>query len=127
MLTKKKFFAEKVEKVSYAIWDLEFKLTKSRSVREGVRQDRERTVQAMENVNKLLTEAKDKPTKKKYQEEYDALNNNKVRYESQMDMIDKQINGFQGDEKHEPIIGVLEEIASLTELREMYKDYSRKF
>ena len=41
---------------------------------------------------------------------------------TQMQMIDRQISGFAGDEKADPIVGILEELASLAELKKMVKN-----
>lgn len=122
MKTKKQFFKEKIESVTYTVWDKEFKLAKSRQVREGVRQDRDRAIEAINNIEAKMKTTKGKEAKE-LQSERDHMVNTKERYEAQIDMVDKQINGFQGDQTHEPIIGILEELGSLHELKGMYKSY----
>jgi septal ring factor EnvC (AmiA/AmiB activator) len=120
-MNKKQFFKKKIERVQYDTWELEFKLAKSRYIREGVRQDRDRAIEALNNIEAAL---KAEPTdRKKVEAERDALLENVKRYEAQMDMIDKQINGYEGDDTHEPVIGLIEQLASLAELKSMYKSY----
>ena len=127
MKTKKQFFKEKVEAVTYSMWDLEFKLAKSRQVREGVRQDRDRVAEAVgQVVAKLSNAGKDKAVIKALEEERDKLLEDQKRYEAQMAMVDKQINGFNGSDTEEPVIGILEQLASLNELKGMYQDFLKK-
>ncbi len=42
-----------------------------------------------------------------------------------MKMIDDQVNGSNGSETEEPVIGVLEQIKSLVELKQMYKAHMK--
>lgn len=125
-MNKKQFFKDKVKQVTYSIWDSEFKLAKSRQVREGVRQDRDRAVEAINQVDARLLAEKNKEARKNLEAERALLSDKKTRYEAQLDMIDKQINGFAGSETHEPVQGILELLASLNELKTMYKDYLKK-
>ena len=121
-----RFFHRKLYAVQASIWEAEFKAAKSRQVREGVRQDRDRAKEAMNNIDAALGSEKDKDKRKKLEQEKAAFADNVTRYEAQMRMIDDQINGFAGDEKHEPIVGLIEQIKSYTELMLMYKDYMRQ-
>jgi hypothetical protein len=123
MKTKKQFFIEKIDRVQYETWEIEFKVAKSRQIREGVRQDRDRAVEALNNVDAAL---KGNPKDKNLLDEKAAFEDKIRRYEAQMDMVDKQINGYQGDETHEPVIGLMEQLASLAELKSMYKDYVKR-
>lgn len=121
-MNKKQFFKDKITNVTYNIWDLEFKVAKSRQVREGVRQDRDRAIETVASLEaRLKTEKKEEAEKTKA--EIAATQDNVKRYEAQMLMIDKQINGFSGTENEEPVIGILEQLKSLAELREMYKSH----
>lgn len=117
LFTKKYwFFKKKISDVQKAIWDKEFKVSKARQVREGVRQDRDRSIEAVNQIKQGKAEGKEK--------EQGALEENIKRYEAQMTMIDKQINGYTAQkDSEESVIGVLEEIRSLIELREMYKSH----
>lgn len=118
------FFKKKINDVQKTIWDKEFKIAKARQVREGVRQDRDRAIEAVNQIKNGLEKQKDVATKESMQKEQSAFEENVKRYEAQMAMIDKQINGYTAkNETEESVIGVLEEIRSYIELREMYKQY----
>lgn len=117
---KYRFFSQKIKAVQYSLWDLEFKVAKSHQVREGVRQDRDRAVEGLANINKAL-EAD--PKNEKILADKATFEDNVKRYEAQMGMIDAQINGANGDETHEPVIGIMEQMKSYAELREMYKTH----
>lgn len=114
------FFKGKINGVQKAIWDIEFKISKSRQVREGVRQDRDRAVEALNQIEARL---KGVPSDADEQAKIVMADNIK-RYEKQMKMVDDQINGKEGNDKEESIIGLLEQIKSYVELKQMYQDYA---
>lgn len=116
---KYRLFAKKIKNVQMTIWEFDFKVMKSQQIREGVRQDRERAVEALQQVEAQLKAA---PTPELEAQKKGFLDNI-ARYEKQMQMIDRQVQGFNGSETEEPVVGILEEIGSLSELREMYKQY----
>lgn len=124
-LTNKKyrFFSEKVVSVQRALWDLEFKVAKSRQVREGVRQDRDRAIEVQQHLTARIAQEKDEKIKKEYETQLADMVEKQKRYEQQMKMTDDQIAGSNGDETHEPVIGIIEQLNSYAELRNMYKDY----
>lgn len=117
-----RYFYRKVGDVQNSIWEYEFKVSKSRAIREGVRMDRDR---AVENINNLEIGLKTAPEDKKEKLEADLAANkeNVARYEAQMKMIDDQINGGAKTQENPAGIGILEQIKSLTELKLMYLDY----
>lgn len=120
---KYRMFSKKIRDVRTAIEEQKFKIAKSRQIREGVRQDRERVAQAVFNLDEALKNEKDKDRIAKMTEERAANAEAVTRYEKQMQMIDNQINGVpaSGDQPGEQ--GILDTIASLTELLSMYKEY----
>ena len=124
--TKKRFFKDKIDSVTKTIWEFEFKIQKSRQVREGVRLDRDRAIEAIQQIDARIKGETKEEEKAKMEVEKGKFQENVKRYEEQMLMMDKQITGFAWDETHEPIIGILEQIKSLVELREMYKDHISK-
>jgi hypothetical protein len=121
--TKYKFFKNKVTSVQYAIWDLEFKLSKSRQIREGVRLDRDRAIEAINGMTSQLNATEDKEKRENLEAEIAKATDNKTRYEQQMDMIDFEINGGKPTENNPSGIGILEQLKSYAELQGMYKDY----
>lgn len=120
---KQKLFLRKIDDVQIAIWELDFKIAKSRMIREGVRQDRERAIEGIQRVDTALAVETTEERKKALEAEKVRLEENVGRFEKQMAMVDKQINGFLGNETEEPVIGMVEQIASYAELREMYKEH----
>jgi hypothetical protein len=121
-----RFFYRKLYSVQASIWEAEFKITKSRQVREGVRQDRDRTVEIANNLANAVKTEKDEAKKDELEANALKAKDDIKRYEAQMKMVDDQINGSNGDESHEPVIGLVEQIKSLVELKAMYKDYMNR-
>jgi len=102
---KYRLFQKKIKDVTASLWELDFKISKARAMREESRQARDRAVEA----------AKVAPEDKKKEAEEQVKG-----YEAQMALIDGQING-NGEDK-----GLLEYMEGLADLRSMYKDYSSK-
>lgn len=120
---KKKFFKHKVRAVTKQIWDFEFKVEKTLQIREGIRQDRDRLIDAKhKNDAALKATPKDEKLLKEAAEIADTIK----RYESQMKMLDDQITGGAVSEENPAGIGINEQISSLAELRKMYQDYILK-
>lgn len=119
------YFNRKVRDVQNSIWEYEFKVTKSRAIREGIRGDRDRAMQSIANMEEGL---KTIPAEQKgnLEQELERAKENVTRYEAQMKMIDDQINGGAQTQENPAGIGILEQIKSLTELKLMYLDYCSK-
>lgn len=124
--TKKRFFKNKIKDVSKYIWDLEFKIEKSRQVREGVRLDRERTLELVSQLEVQIKGTEDSKKKTELEGQIKKLQDNIARYEAQMKMIDFEIDGGQPSEENPAGIGILEKISSFIELRKMYEDYIKR-
>lgn len=120
---KYRFFKRKLYAVQATMWETEFKIAKSRQVREGVRQDRDRAKEAINQLEAGLASAKDADQREYMQNELFKHKENVERYEKQMKMVDDQINGAVGDAEHEPVIGLLEQVKSYVELKLMYEQY----
>lgn len=123
--TSKKYrvFAKKMRDVQISIWELDFKIAKSRQIREGVRQDRERMMGALVNLEAAYKDEKDKARLATLDTEKAALTENARRYEAQIRMVDEQINGVAAEGDNPGQEGILDRIRALAELREMYKQY----
>lgn len=109
---KKRFFKQKIESVQNMIWDLEFKVAKSKQIREGIRLDRDQVIQAIQSLNP-----------EKEVEKVKELTERKERYEKQIKMIDDEINGGTPTENSPEGIGINEKLESLHSLKELYKEY----
>ena len=120
---KYKVFNRKIQDVDVAIWENEFKIQKSRVLREQIRGDRERSLTAAGQIAERIKEVKEKDEKKKLETEQKAHEENAKRYEAQMRMIDEQINGIPANDENPGQAGIVDTLASLAELKQMYKDY----
>lgn len=120
---KYRFFVRKIKSVTRQIWDLEFKVEKTLQIREGIRQDRDRMLDAQHKVNAAF---KATPNDKKLEKDLTDITDTIKRYEAQMKMLDQQIEGGVATEENPSGSGINELIGSLAELRRMYKDYLKK-
>lgn len=120
---KHRFFSRKVKAVTRQMWEYEFKVEKTLQIKEGIRQDRDRLVDARHKAELALNAT---PNDKKLEEEFNNLNDTIKRYEAQMVMLDKQILGVEAKGDNPGEEGINNIISSLAELRRMYKDYLQK-
>lgn len=122
------FFRRKIRDVTYTIWETEFKISKSRQVREGVRQDRDRAMEGAHQMTAMLQGLTDTSTTQYADtaKQLEAQTENVRRYEAQMRMIDEQINGISANGENPGQQGILDMIKGYTELRSMYKDYLKQ-
>lgn len=125
---KYRFFYKKVNDVQYSIWDMEFKIIKSREVREGVRQDRDRAIENIQMIEAALNNPNiTEEYKAKAESDKAVYTDNVSRYEKQMKMIDDQIRGVKAtpatetDEGNPGIQGITETVEAYIELRNNYK------
>lgn len=121
---KYRFFKAKVGAVTKSIWELEFKIEKSRQIREGTRGDRDRAIEALtRNQAALKDEKLPKEKKEEIEKACEVLADNAKRYEGQMAMIDNEINGIPASADSAGQQGLLETVRALVELRSLYKEY----
>lgn len=130
-----RLFMKKIRQTQVSIWELEFKIAKARQVREGVRQDRDRAVEALNQIEVMLKahqEGEGKMTPEilaETEKQKEGMIENIRRYERQMEMIDQQLyHGFPGNPEigMPPEPAVIEKIKAATELQEMYRDYAKQ-
>lgn len=129
-----RLFRRKIKDVQASIWEYEFKIAKSRQVREGVRQDRDHAIEAVNNIANMLkaddeaaiADKMPEDARKNLVDEMTKLNDDTKRYEAQMRMIDDQINGVNASAESSGTQGIMETIKAMVELKSMYKDYSNK-
>lgn len=124
--SKYRFFFRKLKGVRAAMWEYEFKVAKARQLRESVRQDRDRTLAGVQNMDNSIKNEKDPEKLKMLESEKAKLLDNAKRFEAQMKMVDEEINGIPTSEADAGKNGIMDAIKSYAELREMYKDYLRK-
>lgn len=114
---KNRLFKHKIKDVTNSIYELEFKIYKSRQMREESRLLRDRSIENVAQVKARLAAPKDKEEQKALEAELKAHEENVGKYEGQMKLIDEQINGTEEQS------GLIDTLKGLTELREMYRDY----
>ena len=114
-MNKKQFFKNKEKQVQYSIWELEFKIKKSRDIREEVRQQRDVAVETL-----AVLEKEEKKDEARLAKQKDDIS----RYERQMQMLDNEINGVPAEGENPGQNGLLDTLRSYAELKNMYKEYS---
>lgn len=123
-----RLFRKKIRDVQTSIWEHEFKIAKGRQVREGVRQDRERAMESLHQIETMLKSAQNIDPEKitAIEAEKTKLQENVDRYEKQMKMVDDQIQGVPPNGEDAGQTGLMDVIRSLVELKGMYEDYASK-
>lgn len=122
MFNKKlKHFKHKLNNIDKAMWDLEFKRSKSSQIREEIRLQRDRAVEGKLQMEAQTPEGKE--AKEAHEKELAKLVDNIKRYEAQVEMIDAEIHGKQPTDTEPGQSGINDQLESLAELREMTKSY----
>lgn len=114
---KYRFFQKKVTDVQYSMWDLDFKISKARHMREESRMMRDRAMEVLQGLK-----ANPKPDEAKIAE----MESHVKGYEAQMSLIDSQIQGTPANEEETAQTGLVDAVAGLANLRELYKDYLKQ-
>lgn len=125
--TKKEHFKAKLDGVEKMIFDLEFKIFKTKEIREDVRKEYE----FMKSRIATLTSQIENFPKEKDQAEKARLEDDKVRaerdatrFEAQMKNIDSEIYGEKPTaDNPNGIAGITDQIDSLRELKGMLKSW----
>lgn len=135
--TQKQHFKQKLEGTTKMIWDLEFKVHKSRELREEIRQQYDSNKQRLANIEDRLKvmpvpkEGEQMPEEVKV--EYGKLIDDKNILETkikdgerQLQIIDVEIEGMAPtNENPDGVTGILYQIDSLKEVQGMIKEYLR--
>ncbi len=123
---KYRIFSKKIKDVNVSIWEFEFKIAKSRQVREGVRQDRDNAIESVLQIDTRLKVTTDEAEIEKMNKDKAIYTDNIQRYEAQMKMIDEQIRGVLAKDEDPGQQGILDTIKSLIELKQMYQSYLKE-
>jgi len=126
---KKTYFQKKSKAVQNMIWDLEFKLYKTKEIREEVRQELSNKKAQLETLENQIKSQKEKPTMK--EEEAKQLDDRKVfldkdiqRHIDQLKILDEEIGGVKKSaENPEGSAGLIQQIEALYELKGIIKSY----
>lgn len=114
---KYRFFQKKIKDVTASLWELDFKISKARAMREASRQARDNSMQMLNLLKK-----NPKPDQEQITQEEARVKG----YEAQMSLIDGQINGVPATPEADEVKGLMEYMDGLADLRAMYIEYSSK-
>ena len=128
-VSEKKHFKQKLKGVEKMIWDLNFKVFKTREIKEDVRKgyDKKKAkLFGLEEQIKNWPKDKDEADRKRLEDEITRINQGIERGEQQMKMLDMEIDGAQPSEQYpEGVQGISQQVDGLMELRQMLKDWLR--
>lgn len=125
--TRKNHFKKKLEGTKKMIADLEFKIFKTREIREDIRQEYAYMVSRIESIDNQIN----KFPADGNQDELGRLKDDKVRAErdrdrfvAQMKQLDVEIGGAKPSQDYpDGVEGITQQIDSLQELSSMLKDW----
>ena len=128
--TKKQYFKNRLHAVRQMIWDIEFKIFKTKEIREGVRQDYDAMKSRLSNYEKILNEWKgkdDEAEKKRVEDDIVRAKQDVERLEAQMKQVDLEVYGSKKTaEFPDGATGLTHEVESLRELTGMLDDWLKK-
>lgn len=125
--TRKGHFKGKLDGVSKMIWDLEFKVFKTREIREDIRQEYDFMVSRVDNFDKSIKtwpEKGDVNERKRVEDQKELAERDRDRLLAQVKQLDAEISGAKStNENPEGHIGITEQIDSMRELQGMLRDF----
>ena len=128
--SRKSHFKRKLEGTKAMIWDLQFKVFKTREIREDIRQEYD---QMKSRIDALDTQIKNWPSdqpeaERKAKEDQKVLaERDAERFLLQMKMLDEEVEGAKPTaENPDGKVGIVNQIDSLRELEGMLKDYIKE-
>ena len=128
--SKRQHFKQKLAGTQKMIWDLEFKVFKTREVREDIRKEYDQMKARIHNLEQQITQfpkEKDPAEKARLEDDKVRAEANRDRYERQMKMIDNEIDGLKpSSENPDGATGIMEQIDSLQELKGMLTDWLKR-
>lgn len=127
--TKKKYFKQKLNGVQKMIWDYEFKLSKTRMIRELERKEYDNLMAKLDALERQIKSQKENSTLE--EGEIKRLEDNKVilerdiqRKKDILGALDTEIQGSKPtNENQEGVQGIMQYIDGLQELKQMIKEY----
>ena len=123
--TRKAHFKAKLKATRQMRWDLDFKVFKTKEIREGVREQYDNAKHRLFNLEKQRDAIEaGKPERDPLQKDIDTLTEDTKRYEGQIKSLDIEVAGaVPGPEFPEGVIGLNDQIDSLRELETMLKEH----
>jgi hypothetical protein len=128
--SKAEHFKAKLKQTRILIWDLQFKVFKTREIREDIRQEYDYVKARIENLkNQIATFPADKDPGDKARLEDDKVRaeGDEARFLKQMEELDLEIEGSKPTAEYpNGVEGVTHQIDSLRELDKMLVDYLKE-
>lgn len=125
--SKKAYFKSRLESTTGTIWDLEFKVFKTREIREEIRQSYDQMCSRIQSYDEQIKNwPADKPEaeRKTIEDQKVLAERDAERYVKQMQMLDAEVDGLKPTaENPQGQVGINEQIDSLREVQGMLKDY----
>lgn len=125
--SKKAHFKNKLLGTYRLIWDLEFKVFKTKEIREGIRQEYDNMssrIASLEDQIKNWPSDKDQGEKARLEDQKVIAARDRDRFQHQMASLDAEVHGLKpSNENPNGMVGILEQIDSLRELAGMLKDH----
>mgnify|MGYP001574832216 CR=1 FL=1 len=109
------------------IWDLEFKVFKTREIREDVRREYDQSKSRLSILEEQITnwpKDKDEGDRKRLEDQVVLLKRDVERFEAQMKQLDLEVNGAKPSMEYpDGVQGINHQIDSLQELKGMLKEW----
>ena len=125
--SKRSHFKRKLDGTSSMIWDLQFKVFKTREIREEIRTQYDFMLSRIENFDKQIAEwpkDADEGERKRVEDQKVLAERDRDRLMVQINGLDAEISGLKPTaDNPDGNIGINEQIESLIELRSMLSDY----
>lgn len=129
-LSKKAHFKQKQQGTERMAWDLEFKVFKTKEIREEIRTEYDFMKQRVDSFNKQLEKLDKKKDKEEFDKTTDTLalaERDRDRLEGQIAQLDLEMNGSKPTNQYpDGVQGIYDQIDSLRELVGMLKSWSKK-
>ena len=126
-ISKKKHFKQKFKGVEKMIWDLEFKIFKTKEIREDVRREYDQSkarLFILEEEIKNWPKDKDKGDKARLEDKLVLQKRDIERFEAQLKQLDLECSGSKPTVEYpDGVQGINHQIDSLQELRLMIKEW----
>lgn len=125
--SKKSVFKAKLQQTRQMIWDLEFKIFKTREIREDIRQNYDQMLSRIaaydEQIANWPADA-DPAERARIEDQKTLAQSDADRFIRQMQMLDAEVDGLKPTaDNPNGQVGISEQVDSLREVESMVKDY----
>lgn len=129
-ISKKNYFKQRLQGTERLVWDLEFKMFKTREIREDIRKEyaqmKARLFTVEEQIKNFPAD-KDQADKARLEDQKVLLDKDTLRFQAQIEQLDIEVEGTKPTEKYpDGVDGIVQQIGSLKEVQTMLKDWIKK-